>query len=219
MPLIRCTRPPCRSSFEVAPDRLGRNVDCPACGHRITAVPAVPDDGPPQRRARPRLPPLPLEALLDDVRSLWNVGSMFRTADGAGMRHLYLTGITGYPPRKEISKTALGADEHVAWSHHRDPVACAVRLRDQRRLLLALETTPTSLEYDRLTLPALGPDGDYDAVCLVVGNEVAGVAPALLELAPVHIALPMRGVKDSLNAAVAFGVAGFALAGALAGRR
>jgi tRNA G18 (ribose-2'-O)-methylase SpoU len=143
-------------------------------------------------------------ALLENVRSLWNVGSMFRTADGAGIGRLILTGITAHPPRKEISKTALGADEVVAWEYDPDPPAAARRLRAAGYRLLALETGEASVPWS-----AVVPDG---RLCLIVGHEVAGVSAALCALADQCVALPMRGLKDSLNVAVAFGVAAYGLA-------
>jgi len=201
MPAIRCTRPGCAGLIAVADDRLGKNVLCPSCGQVVTAVP------PGTEADRPSPPPrLALEGYLDNVRSLWNVGSIFRTADAAGLRHLHLIGITGRPPRKEIRKTALGADEYVVWSHHPDPLVRAHELRAAGVHLYALESDADGPLHTEVTLPPPGA-----AVCLIVGNEVAGVSPALLELSDQRIRLPMRGAKRSLNVAVAFGIAVFEL--------
>jgi tRNA G18 (ribose-2'-O)-methylase SpoU len=147
-----------------------------------------------------------LVGLLDNVRSLWNVGSIFRSADGAGFGRLYLTGITGRPPRPEIAKTALGAEEVVAWEYQPDPLVAATRLRQAGFRLLALETGPGSVSWHQVD-----PHGP---LCLMVGHEVAGLSPALCELADQRASLPMRGVKESLNVAVAFGIAAYGLAAA-----
>jgi tRNA G18 (ribose-2'-O)-methylase SpoU len=145
-----------------------------------------------------------LIALLENVRSLWNVGSMFRTADGAGFGRLVLTGITGAPPRPEITKTALGADTVVPWEYEADPLAAVQRIKDAGFRLLALETAPNARP-----LAEVNPQG---AVCLVIGHEVAGISARILALADDVALLPMRGRKTSLNVAVAFGIAAYHLA-------
>ena len=202
----------CRHVFSIAERQLGRNVDCPACGVRITAVPLSSMSSGSQDSSGPNRSELPLELLLDNVRSLWNVGSMFRSADGAGVRHIHLCGITGSPPRKEITKTALGADELIAWSHAPDSVARARELAAAGINLIALETTSKSVDYRAPSLPDLTPSTPRGPVCLIVGNEIAGISDAVLELAPVHLSLPMRGHKASLNVAVAAGIALYELA-------
>lgn len=144
---------------------------------------------------------LPFAVLVDNVRSLWNVGSIFRTADGCGVSRLVLTGITGYPPRREISKTALGAEQAVAWRYLADPLEALGRLREEGFSPVALESSPRAVPVEALDWPS--------RVCLVVGNEVAGVSPAVLEGCERHVHVPMYGVKSSLNVAVAFGVAAY----------
>jgi tRNA G18 (ribose-2'-O)-methylase SpoU len=150
---------------------------------------------------------LPLTALVDNVRSLWNVGSIFRSADACGVRQLVLTGISGCPPRPEISKTALGAEEAVAWSYHADPLQALERLSEEGYAAVALETSPQAVPLSEMRWPA--------RACLVVGNEVAGVSGSLLEACEFHVRIPMYGVKNSLNVAVAFGIAASSAAEAL----
>lgn len=144
----------------------------------------------------------PVYALLDSIRSLYNVGSMFRTADGARLAGLFLCGFTPYPPRKEIEKTALGATETVPWEHHRDSREAVARIRELGAGICVLEVTQEARPYTALT-PADFP------LCLVVGNELTGVSPALLAEADMSIRIPMLGAKNSLNAAVAFGIAAY----------
>jgi tRNA G18 (ribose-2'-O)-methylase SpoU len=150
---------------------------------------------------------LPFAVVLDNVRSLWNVGSMFRTADSCGVGLMVLTGITGCPPRRELSKTALGADEAVAWRYLADPVEAVRQLVADGYTAIALETSPAAVPLDRFQWP--------ERVALVVGNEVAGVGDPVLAECSRHLSLPMLGVKDSLNVAVAFGIAAYAAARAL----
>ena len=154
---------------------------------------------------------LPLVALVDNVRSLWNVGSIFRTADACGVREIVLAGITGYPPRKEITKTALGAELSVAWRHVTDARAALVALSDEGYVGVALENTPRAVPLEEMEWPA--------RVCLIVGHEVKGVSPGLLEVCDRHVSIPMRGTKESLNVAVAFGIAAYHVARVLAGRQ
>lgn len=146
----------------------------------------------------------PITVLLDNIRSLYNVGSIFRTADGARVSRLILTGFTPHPPRKEIDKTALGAASTVPWEYVHDPLEAVRRLKSDGLRICALEQTDRSIPYD-----AVPPDAF--PLCLVVGNELTGVLPAILDLCDLAIEIPMYGAKQSLNAAVAFGITVFEL--------
>ncbi len=148
---------------------------------------------------------LPLCALLDNVRSLYNVGSVFRTADALWMRELVLTGFTPHPPRREIDKTALGATKTVPWRSFHDPVEGVKALRSEGYTVWAVELTTTSIPLNSiLEVPS--------SLALVFGNEVTGVSPGVLEACDGAIDIPMHGTKHSLNVAVAFGIASFHLA-------
>jgi tRNA G18 (ribose-2'-O)-methylase SpoU len=140
----------------------------------------------------------PICALLEDIRSLYNVGSMFRTADGAGLESLFLTGYTGYPPRKEIEKTALGSTETVNWQRFKNPVECAEYLKSKEYYLLACEHTTDSKNYTEIQYPK--------NTCLMFGNEVDGLSNELCQIADDSILIPMYGAKQSLNVSVAFGI-------------
>ena len=144
------------------------------------------------------LKPLPAAVVLDNIRSLYNVGSFFRTADGAGVERLILAGITGRPPHKSIEKTALGAQEAVAWEHHWDPVPRIEELRALGYEIAAVETTAHAVDlYD--WKPAF-------PVCVVFGNEVEGIREEILVRCDTFVRIPMLGVKRSLNVATAGGV-------------
>lgn len=144
-----------------------------------------------------------ISVLLNNIRSMHNVGSVFRTSDGAGINHVYLCGYTPYPPRKEISKTALNADETVSWSYHLDAKALIQKLKEENTEILALELTEDSIDY-REYLP-------NKSTCLILGHEREGVGEELLQLTDKVIKLPMRGKKESLNVSVAYGVAAYEL--------
>jgi tRNA G18 (ribose-2'-O)-methylase SpoU len=147
---------------------------------------------------------LPIYGMLDNIRSLYNVGSIFRTSDGAFIRHLYLAGYTPKPPRKEIQKTALGATETVPWSHHPDPSSAVQAAREAGARICVLEQTTRSIPYYQFKAE------DFP-VCLVVGNELTGISPEVVAAADMALEIPMFGTKHSLNAAVAYGIAMFDL--------
>lgn len=144
----------------------------------------------------------PIYVILDNVRSLYNVGSMFRTADGARVAKMFLCGYTPFPPRDEIEKTALGATKTVPWEHLQDPQAAIQKIKSQGIPLCVLEHTDSSTSYYSLCKQ------DFP-LCLVVGNEITGVRKEILQHADRAIDIPMYGMKQSLNVAVAFGIAVF----------
>jgi 23S rRNA (guanosine2251-2'-O)-methyltransferase len=146
---------------------------------------------------------LPAAVLLDNVRSLYNVGSFFRTADAAAIEKLYLCGITGRPPKHAISKTALGAEETVPWEHSWDACAMVADLRGRGFEIAAIETTPHAVD--------LFDWAPRFPVCVVFGHEVDGIRPEISELCDTHVRIPMLGVKHSLNVATAGGVVLFEL--------
>jgi len=141
---------------------------------------------------------LPVAVLLDNVRSMYNVGAFFRTADAAGCEKLYLCGITGRPPKRAITKTALGAEDTVAWEFDPDAPTAIRQLRERRYEIAAIETSVHSVDLFDWT-PAF-------PVCLVFGHEVDGIRPDLLALCDTHVRIPMLGRKHSLNVATAGGV-------------
>jgi 23S rRNA (guanosine2251-2'-O)-methyltransferase len=148
-----------------------------------------------------------LRALLDNVRSLRNVGSMFRTSDGAGVEHLYLGGITPTPDHPKLAKTALGAERRVAWSHAPDAARLAAELVAAGHRLWALEGGEAS---DSLFAVDHSDLAGVD-LCLVVGHEISGVDPRISRVCERVVHLPMLGIKNSLNVSVAFGVAAYTL--------
>ena len=146
--------------------------------------------------SRPRLP---LYAMVDNVRSLYNVGSIFRSSDGALIEKLFLAGFTPHPPRKEIDKTALGATRTVPWEFHKDPMEVITQLKKEKIKICVLELAAESKPYFQLKKE------DFP-LCLVVGNEITGVSKEIMQEADIAIEIPMFGNKQSLNVAVAFGI-------------
>jgi tRNA G18 (ribose-2'-O)-methylase SpoU len=147
-----------------------------------------------------RLPRHPIRVMVHNVRSIHNVGSIFRTSDAARVDHVYLTGFTGTPEHKDLHKTALGAQDAVDWSQHDDPLPVLDELRAQGFTIAVLEQTSNSSPPDEV--PA-----EVYPLCLVVGNEVRGVDDELVEEANLGLELPQYGAKISMNVGVAYGIA------------
>lgn len=200
-----CLNPSCGLRYPVAHAGEDR-PDCPRCA---TSAPVVTRALLPTPEANPdslpRIHRHRRHVLLDNLRSTYNVGSIFRTADGAGWDRLYLGGITPTPAHPRVGKTALGAENSLAWEYHANSVALAARLKAAGNLLWILECSPAAIP---LHAPELVRGLNRDLV-LVMGNEVVGVDPGILELCDQVVAIPMAGQKGSLNVAVAFGVAAY----------
>lgn len=147
-----------------------------------------------------------LVVIAHNIRSLHNVGSIFRTSEAAGVTKVYLTGYTGTPPRKEISKVALGSELRLKWEHNKNVGKVIDQLRKENFYIIALEQDSNSKDYRNINIKHHGK------VALIVGNEVLGVSKPLRAKADVIAEIPMLGARKSLNVSVAFGVAVYQLA-------
>lgn len=149
--------------------------------------------------------------VLQNIRSLHNVGSIFRTADGAGVSKLYLCGITPAPTNKlgalepKLTKASLGAEKYVAWEKCRSTVTAIKKLKKEDYKIYALEQHPKSIPYNKVKLTK------NDKIAIVLGTEVKGLPKNILNLADKIIEIPMYGEKESLNVSVAFGIMVFEL--------
>ena len=140
---------------------------------------------------------MPLTVVLDNVRSLNNIGSVFRTADAFRVEHIALCGISATPPHREIHKTALGAEESVDWSYHEDTVACVRMLKERGYKVYAVEIAHDSLKLGTDTVAADRP------VAVVFGNEIDGVQEEVMDLCDGFLEIPQSGTKHSLNVSCA----------------
>lgn len=134
-----------------------------------------------------------------NIRSLWNVGSFFRTGDAFDIEKIYLTGYTATPPRREISKTAINAEEWIPWEYEKDPLIVIEKLQKKGYRIVGLEQTKNSVslfEYE-----------PSEKECLILGHEITGIPKELLKECDAVIEIPMHGKKESLNVAVAAGIA------------
>jgi 23S rRNA (guanosine2251-2'-O)-methyltransferase len=145
-------------------------------------------------------PKVPVCIVLDNVRSLHNVGSAFRTSDAFKLERIYLTGITGTPPHREIEKTALGATVSVDWQYVEKTADVLKQLKAEKYQVVAIEQTAESTSLEKFT-----PDEGVK-YCLVFGNEVHGVSEEAIELADLALEIPQAGTKHSLNISVCLGI-------------
>ena len=150
--------------------------------------------------------PSSIAGMLDNIRSGWNVGSMFRTAEGFGLNHLHLCGITSTPNSVSLKKTALGAEASVPWTYHSNSIKAAEKLKNDGYLLWALEYNSNAESIFSIAFNRNGLQNSK-GVIIVAGNEEIGVDPDLLRLCTKTLYIPMRGEKQSFNVAVAFGIA------------
>ena len=184
-------------------DDLGRV--CPLCGAATTIVEGPYEENSIENIFQGAADPA-VEVLLDNIRSIYNVGAFFRTADGAGIRRIHLCGLTPTPSHRRLAKTALGAQDSVSWIYYRNGLNAAQSLKNEGLRLWALEGGRDSIPLSRISSDISGPP-----IVLVIGNEISGVDPGILKLCEKVFHIPMNGMKTSLNAAVSFGVAVYAL--------
>ncbi len=216
-----CSRPECGLRFPILEEEIGRipwSGTCPRChGTLITVgrfrygggegIPFPAQASPESAHSAGKR----VCALLDNIRSTWNVGSMLRTADGAGLEHVYLCGITPDGSHPKTAATALGAERSVPWSQHANALRTGLALKAEGWKLWALESgevpgqAPVTPLFDfhaeEVTLPEM--------TLLIAGNERVGVDAAILEECDRILTIPMLGRKGSLNVAVAFGIAAY----------
>lgn len=203
----QCTNPDCGLRLPVDLE-VFQGKYCPKCGAAMDCLESISGHLP--SRTNEEVKHREIVVVLDNIRSAHNVGSIFRTAEGAGIKHIYLCGITPTPEEKPIlGKTALGSELVVPWSSHLNGVVLARKLIGDGHCLLALERT---LEAVSIFDNEVHEVSDRKPLALILGNERAGVDPGLIDLCEAVLALPMIGQKSSLNVAVAFGVAVYWLA-------
>ena len=143
---------------------------------------------------------IPIVVILDNVRSMHNVGSVFRTADAFLLEGIYLCGYTPKPPHRDIHKTALGATETVDWKHFHSARDACLELLDKEYELIAIEQVERSIPLQEFT------NKEFGRIALIFGNELTGVSCEILELCKASIEIPQFGMKHSLNISVAAGI-------------
>lgn len=139
--------------------------------------------------------------ICDNIRSLENVGSIFRTADALGIDKIFLCGISGKPPHNKISKTALGAEKIIPFEYYSQTWRLIEKLKEEKVNIISLEQDKKSILYTKLKYKF--------PLALIIGNEIKGISKIILNKSDKIIYLPMQGQKESLNVSVAFGIAGY----------
>jgi 23S rRNA (guanosine2251-2'-O)-methyltransferase len=143
---------------------------------------------------------LPVAVVLDSVRSMHNIGSIFRTSDGFAVEQICLCGITAQPPHREIEKTALGATQSINWSYHEDATAAVKQLRADGYKIIAIEQAENSVMLNEFT------PNKIDKYALIFGNEVNGVSDEVMQIIDTCIEIPQFGTKHSFNIVVSAGI-------------
>ncbi len=193
-----CPSSNCRLRF---PAPLKDDLVCPICKSPVerkirseTGNPQLTTNNPVHRE---------VSVILDNLRSAYNVGSILRTSDGAGVKHAYLCGITPTPHHSRLVKTSLSAEVHTSWSYHPNTIHLVQELKTANTWIIGLETSIDAINiFSKNKLPGCPK-------AIIVGNEVCGIDPAVLALCDQKIYLPMTGYKESLNVAVSFGIAAY----------
>jgi len=144
-----------------------------------------------------------IHVICDNIRSLYNVGSIFRTADALGVKKIWLCGITGTPEQRGMQKVSLGAENSVAWEHGKSAWRVLEKLKKEGFQIVSLELTKASIDVNIFK--------SKKKIALIVGNEVDGVSQVLLKRSDAIVHIPMKGIKESLNVSVAFGIAAYEL--------
>jgi 23S rRNA (guanosine2251-2'-O)-methyltransferase len=198
-----CSNPDCRFRY---PDLNVRNelAYCPKCGESAEIASAInPNRGVLKiSRNHPQI-----IALLDNIRSVYNVGSIIRSCEGFGIKEIILAGISPTPDHPRMNKTGLGSIPNIKWRFANNGIQEIRNLKEKGFQIISLENTLTSMHINQVNNALL-----HDHLCLVVGNENLGIDPEIQKLSDFVIAIPMAGEKESFNVSVAFGIAAYHLA-------
>jgi tRNA G18 (ribose-2'-O)-methylase SpoU len=197
---FECDNPNCQLRFPGSVD-FSKQRRCPVCRSSVhTAAELL--TNPKIEKARDIQSDWIIVAILDNIRSAWNVGSIFRTADGMGIKRLYLCGITPTPDDSKVQKTSLGGETSIAWEKCNNSTQLVNKLKELGYLIWVIEDAPHASSLYQANF-----QDKESPVALVIGNEVCGVDPGIIEQSDKILSIPMLGKKTSYNVAVAFGIA------------
>lgn len=200
--MLQCDNPECR--FRCPSNLSVQTLEtCPMCGSTINPVTA-PFSNTKQHPSASAPANFPIHVLLDNLRSTLNVGSIFRTADGAGVSKIHLCGTTPTPDHPKIAKTGLGAEWNLPWEFHRNGLDFVNECKANGFKVISLEAADNSRSIFSLNW---SHNELLKPVLVVLGNEVSGIDPQILSASDHVCSIPMYGIKSSLNVAVAFGIA------------
>lgn len=197
-----CSNPDCNFRY---PD-LDTNFEigyCPKCGEEATVASRINSNQDNLNISEPNFEIIPL---LDNIRSIYNVGSIIRTCEGFGIREIFLSGITPTPDHPRMDKTGLGSIPYIKWDYANNGLHKAVELKAKGFQIISLESSQTATPIGQVSKAIL-----HEHICLVVGNENLGVDPEIQKISDLIVAIPMSGKKESFNVSVAFGIAAYHL--------
>lgn len=195
-----CENPSCALRFP-GTESMPRWNRCPLCRSKIHIVASVqnPNEG---KALAANVDRWQVDALLDNIRSAWNVGSIIRTSNGIGIRKIYICGFSPTPEHPKVKKTALGAETTIPWEQSNNGVSFTRELKTRGNILWALEDLPGATPLFQVEVPV-----QKAPIVLIVGNELSGIDPGIIELCDRVISIPMIGTKRSYNVAIAFSIA------------
>ena len=189
-------------SFRFPLQEGGVIVDsCPKCGAPLKDIGGAYDRHTVQKDAASS-DAFEIHVLLDNIRSIYNVGSIFRTAESVGVQKLHLCGMTATPDNPRLAKTAIGAENLIAWKYHNNALDAARMLQEQGFLLWSIEGGEKAMSLFQTDISS-----ESRKIVLVIGNELAGIDPEIMQISERVLYIPMQGQKESLNLTVAFGIA------------
>lgn len=202
---LECSEKSCHYRFPAFPSGDDHEL-CPDCGGKTFIVENVLLSSEDHKNGFRHHSQGEIIPILDNIRSIHNVGSIFRTANGFGISRIILGGISPTPNHHSFAKTSLGAEKTIAWEHTRNTFVLITELKQNGFQIISLENTPHSIPLDNLS------NGQLSAkILLVLGNEKMGVDPGILRASDILLSIPMQGSKQSHNVCVAFGIAIFQL--------
>lgn len=202
---LECSNPECTFRFPLDLSQF-KGLICPRCGAALIDSSSQTDQWEPRWTPRSNLD---FVGVLDNIRSAHNVGSIFRTAEGVGMNRLYLCGLSPSPKANSaVAKAALGAENRLDWSEETNTPRLVVKLKENGYKIIVLEALPQAENIFSLNEEQVKKK---NKIALIVGNEPAGVDPAVIALADQILFIPMAGIKSSLNVSVAFGITAYTL--------
>jgi len=202
---LECSEKNCRFRFPVFPAKNDPE-QCPQCGGKTFVVEKILLASEDHNNGFRRHSQGEIIPILDNIRSIYNVGSIFRTANGFGVSRIILGGISPTPHHPGFFKTSLGAEKTIAWEHTRNTLVLITELKKSGFQIISLENTLRSISLDNLS------NSQFSAkILLLLGNEKLGVDPGILRVSDILLSIPMVGSKQSYNVSVAFGIAIFQL--------
>ncbi len=197
--ILQCSNAECNFRFPAEINNYG--IYCPICGNKLSIQEFDLDNGYAQFIEKPTFR---LECVLDNIRSSYNVGSIFRTASAFSLYHLYLCGFTPTPDQPKVKKTSLDAETHVPWSHEPNALALVQQKKAQSFQIYSIEASQTAGSLVDLKEKSL-----ESPILFILGNENFGIDPEIRTISDAVLQIPITGYKKSLNVSTAFAIALF----------